>query len=157
MRKEFYDAERIALVRNFSNNSPRIAASRAGILFVPRVGLTLVRNERKLCGHTRAAYRLSLCKPSCPPLAPSRLRLELAALHRESYVWALHCCRGDAGRAEDALQEAYLKILAGVRGLAEVEFQDVAARAHPLTVRMNGVARAPHRASRRGMGTRLSP
>ena len=41
------------------------------------------------------------------------LRLELAALHRESFVWALHCCRGDAGRAEDALQEAYLKILAG--------------------------------------------
>jgi len=24
------------------------------------------------------------------------LRLELAALHRESFVWALHCCRGDA-------------------------------------------------------------
>lgn len=41
------------------------------------------------------------------------LRLELAALHRESFVWALHCCRGDVGRAEDALQEAYLKILAG--------------------------------------------
>ena len=41
------------------------------------------------------------------------LRLELAALHRGSFVWALHCCRGDAGRAEDALQAAYLKILAG--------------------------------------------
>ena len=41
------------------------------------------------------------------------LRLELAALHRESFVWALHCCRGDSGRAEDALQEAYLKILTG--------------------------------------------
>lgn len=41
------------------------------------------------------------------------LRSELAALHRESFVWALHCCHGDAGRAEDALQEAYLKILAG--------------------------------------------
>jgi RNA polymerase sigma factor (sigma-70 family) len=41
------------------------------------------------------------------------LRLELAALHRESFVWALHCCRGDAGRAEDTLQETYLKILAG--------------------------------------------
>ena len=41
------------------------------------------------------------------------LRTGLAALHRESFVWALHCCRGDAARAEDALQEAYLKILAG--------------------------------------------
>ena len=41
------------------------------------------------------------------------LRSELAALHRESFVWALHCCHGDAPRAEDALQEAYLKILAG--------------------------------------------
>lgn len=41
------------------------------------------------------------------------LRPPLAALHRESFVWALHCCRGDAGRAEDALQEAYLKVLDG--------------------------------------------
>ena len=41
------------------------------------------------------------------------LRSELAALHRGSFVWALHCCHGDAARAEDALQEAYLKILAG--------------------------------------------
>jgi RNA polymerase sigma factor (sigma-70 family) len=47
------------------------------------------------------------------PRSTPDLRLELAALHRESFVWALHCCRGDAGRAEDALQEAYLKILTG--------------------------------------------
>ena len=41
------------------------------------------------------------------------IRTDLAALHRESFVWALHCCRGDAAHAEDALQEAYLKILSG--------------------------------------------
>src|SRR5262249_13184703 len=41
------------------------------------------------------------------------LRPELAALHRESFAWALHCCHGDAARAGDALQEAYFKILAG--------------------------------------------
>ena len=47
------------------------------------------------------------------PRSTPDLRPELAALHRESFVWALHCCRGDAARVEDALQEAYLKILAG--------------------------------------------
>lgn len=41
------------------------------------------------------------------------LRPELEALHRGSFVWALHCCHGNAARAEDALQETYLKIFSG--------------------------------------------
>src|SRR4051794_36730601 len=46
-------------------------------------------------------------------LPPAELRSQLTVLHRESFVWALHCCRSSAARAEDVLQEAYLKILDG--------------------------------------------
>ncbi len=46
-------------------------------------------------------------------LPPADLRSQLAALHRESFVWARHCCGGSAGRAEDVLQDAYVKILDG--------------------------------------------
>lgn len=34
-------------------------------------------------------------------------------LHRDSFGWALHCCRGDPAEAEDVLQTAYLKVLDG--------------------------------------------
>ena len=45
--------------------------------------------------------------------AISDLRQALAGLHREGFVWALHCCQGDVPQAEDALQEVYLKVLSG--------------------------------------------
>ena len=44
---------------------------------------------------------------------PPDLRPLLAELHRESFVWALHCCDRDAARAEDVLQDVYVKILSG--------------------------------------------
>jgi len=46
-------------------------------------------------------------------LPPADLRTQLAALHRESFVWALRCCAGMPARAEDVLQDSYLKILDG--------------------------------------------
>jgi RNA polymerase sigma-70 factor (ECF subfamily) len=48
---------------------------------------------------------------------PSRdedaLRDRLEAHHLEGWSWALACCRGDAGRAEEALQVSYQKVLDG--------------------------------------------
>jgi RNA polymerase sigma-70 factor (ECF subfamily) len=41
------------------------------------------------------------------------LHAELEALHGASFGWAMHCCHGDANRAEDLLQAAYLKVLDG--------------------------------------------
>ena len=35
---------------------------------------------------------------------------QLEALHPDAFGWALHCCAGDHGRAEDVLQNAYLKL-----------------------------------------------
>ena len=35
---------------------------------------------------------------------------QLEALHADAFGWALHCCAGDHARAEDVLQNAYLKI-----------------------------------------------
>ena len=46
-------------------------------------------------------------------LPPADLRSQLSALHREGFVWARRCCAHDTGRAEDVLQEVYLKILDG--------------------------------------------
>lgn len=45
----------------------------------------------------------------------SRARLEgdLAELHPASFGWALGCCHGDRGEAEEVLQVAYLKVLDG--------------------------------------------
>ena len=38
---------------------------------------------------------------------------ELAALHAQSYGWALACCARDPARAADVLQQAYWKVLEG--------------------------------------------
>lgn len=38
---------------------------------------------------------------------------QLQTLHADAHGWALHCCDGDPGRAEDVLQGAYLKVLQG--------------------------------------------
>ena len=35
---------------------------------------------------------------------------QLEALHADAFGWALHCCAGDHARAEDVLQNAYLKL-----------------------------------------------
>ena len=47
-----------------------------------------------------------------------QLRHELEARHPESFGWALCCCRRDCHRAEDVLQQAYLKILSGAARFA---------------------------------------
>ncbi len=38
---------------------------------------------------------------------------ELANLHPASFGWALGCCKGERGEAEDVLHAAYLKVLDG--------------------------------------------
>ena len=37
----------------------------------------------------------------------------LESLHPDAFGWALHCCAGDTSRAEDVLQNAYLKLASG--------------------------------------------
>ncbi len=37
---------------------------------------------------------------------------QLEALHPDAFGWALHCCGADHARAEDVLQNAYLKLAA---------------------------------------------
>lgn len=44
---------------------------------------------------------------------PDELSSQLAVLHTEAFGWALHCCRGDAGLAEEVVQNAYVKCLRG--------------------------------------------
>ena len=41
------------------------------------------------------------------------LQSRLEPLHPASFAWALRCCGGDHGEAEDVLQTAYLEILEG--------------------------------------------
>lgn len=36
---------------------------------------------------------------------------QLEALHPDAFGWAMHCCGGDPARAEDVLQDAYLKLV----------------------------------------------
>lgn len=38
---------------------------------------------------------------------------QLETLHPDAFGWALHCCSGDLSRAEDVLQNAYLKAASG--------------------------------------------
>ena len=40
------------------------------------------------------------------------LAATLESLHLDAFGWALHCCGGDTGRAEDVLQNAYHKVVA---------------------------------------------
>src|SRR5688572_22410974 len=37
----------------------------------------------------------------------------LERLHEESFGWALSCCSGERARAEDVLQSAYMRVIAG--------------------------------------------
>lgn len=43
----------------------------------------------------------------------AELASQLEALHADAHGWALHCCAGDHSRAEDVLQNAYVKLLRG--------------------------------------------
>ena len=47
------------------------------------------------------------------PMRPTHLERELERLHPECWGWALACCERNRERAEDCLQSAYLRILAG--------------------------------------------
>ena len=46
-------------------------------------------------------------------MEPAERRERLEALHRDSFAWALACCRRDRTEAEDVLQTAYLQVLDG--------------------------------------------
>ncbi len=43
----------------------------------------------------------------------AEIRKALERHHTASYGWALHCCDGNPGEAEDVLQMAYLEVLDG--------------------------------------------
>jgi RNA polymerase sigma factor (sigma-70 family) len=46
------------------------------------------------------------------PLCASREQ-QLERFHSDCFAWAMTCCRGDRGEAEDVLQSSYLKVLDG--------------------------------------------
>jgi RNA polymerase sigma-70 factor (ECF subfamily) len=46
-------------------------------------------------------------------MSPNELEVWLEGLHEESFGWALSCCSGDRTRAEDVLQNAYVRVISG--------------------------------------------
>ncbi|HEY0306109.1 MAG TPA: RNA polymerase sigma factor [Longimicrobiales bacterium] len=46
-------------------------------------------------------------------MSPNELEAWLERLHDESFGWALSCCSGDRPRAEDVLQNAYVRVISG--------------------------------------------
>ncbi|MGH7552084.1 MAG: RNA polymerase sigma factor [Longimicrobiales bacterium] len=46
-------------------------------------------------------------------MSPKELEAWLERLHEESFGWALSCSSGDAARAEDVLQIAYVRVISG--------------------------------------------
>jgi RNA polymerase sigma-70 factor (ECF subfamily) len=46
-------------------------------------------------------------------MSPEELEAWLERLHEESFGWALSCSEGDAMRAEDVLQTAYVRVISG--------------------------------------------
>lgn len=44
---------------------------------------------------------------------PDNLTEQLGAMQAEAFGWALHCCGGDRALAEDVLQAACVKVIAG--------------------------------------------
>jgi RNA polymerase sigma-70 factor (ECF subfamily) len=46
-------------------------------------------------------------------MSPKELEAWLERLHEESFGWALNCSSGDAARAEDVLQTAYVRVISG--------------------------------------------
>lgn len=49
---------------------------------------------------------------------PETIKSALAALHAESFGWALACCDRHVADAEDVLQAAYIKVLSGQASFA---------------------------------------
>lgn len=47
------------------------------------------------------------------PGSTTSLESELERLHRNSFAWALICCRWDPTAVEDVLHDAYVKVLSG--------------------------------------------
>ena len=41
------------------------------------------------------------------------LAANLEVLHTDAFGWALHCCGGDYSRAEEVLQNSYVKVVSG--------------------------------------------
>jgi RNA polymerase sigma factor (sigma-70 family) len=86
---------------------------------------------------------------------------QLEALHPDAFGWALHCCGGDHSRAEEVLQNAYLKAALGrarylkgssfktwwfgvIRFTAHEEFRRLRYRESLLSRLMNQLAGDPH-------------
>jgi RNA polymerase sigma factor (sigma-70 family) len=46
-------------------------------------------------------------------MSPDEQEARLERLHEESFGWALSCCSGDRARAEDVLQNTYLRVISG--------------------------------------------
>src|SRR5216117_3592526 len=46
-------------------------------------------------------------------MSKARLEAELAEMHPASFGWALGCCNGNRGEAEEVMQATYLKVLDG--------------------------------------------
>src|SRR5687767_15896034 len=46
-------------------------------------------------------------------MSPNELEVWLERLHEESFGWALSCCGGERTRAEDVLQNTYLRVISG--------------------------------------------
>lgn len=46
-------------------------------------------------------------------MEPSDLEAQLEGLHSQGFAWAVRCCYGDRGEAEDVLHHTYLKVLEG--------------------------------------------
>lgn len=46
-------------------------------------------------------------------MSPNELEAWLERLHEESFGWALSCCSGDRARAEDVLQNTYVRVISG--------------------------------------------
>src|SRR5688572_23653093 len=52
-------------------------------------------------------------QPLTDRMNQTALEQQLAALHADSFVWAMTCCDHRRADAEDALQSAYLRVLDG--------------------------------------------
>lgn len=60
---------------------------------------------------THSRNRFGLLRST--PLSTIDLRDALAQTHRPAHAWALRCCQGNRGDAEDVLHTAYCKVLDG--------------------------------------------
>jgi RNA polymerase sigma factor (sigma-70 family) len=56
---------------------------------------------------------VELTPDGAEPMSPNELEVWLERLHEESFGWALSCCGGEATRAEDVLQNTYLRVISG--------------------------------------------